>query len=335
MRNRVNNWLQRIWYQRASPPLLLSPLSQLFRHIVLKRRAWYGAHPGAARRLPVPVIVIGNLSVGGTGKTPLVIWMARLLAQTGYRPGIVSRGYGVRLRQPLLVTAEFDPAQAGDEPVLIAQKTACPVCAFPDRARAADVLLAAGCDLIVSDDGMQHYRMARDIEIALIDGDRRLGNGACLPGGPLREPAERLDSVDFVVCNGGQAQPGEFPMRVHGVTAVNLADETVFRPLTAFRGEKLLALAAIGNPQRFFNGLKESGLTFAAKALPDHHAFVASDVEQEDGMTVLMTEKDAVKCRKFNSTALWYVPVEAELPASFGVRILDRLKEITKVKQNG
>ncbi|QFY42522.1 tetraacyldisaccharide 4'-kinase [Candidatus Methylospira mobilis] len=335
MKNRLNNWLQRIWYQRTSPPVLLRPLSHLFRHIVLKRRAWYGAHPEAARRLPVPVIVIGNLSVGGTGKTPLVIWMARFLTQAGYRPGIVSRGYGVRLRQPLLVTAEFDPAQAGDEPVLIAQKTACPVSVFPDRARAADVLLAAGCDLIISDDGMQHYRMARDIEIALIDGDRRLGNGACLPGGPLREPVERLDSVDFVVCNGGQAQPGEYPMLVTGSTAVNLANETVTRPLAAFQGEKLLALAAIGNPQRFFNSLQETGLTFAAKVLPDHHAFVASDVEQENGITVLMTEKDAVKCRKFNSSALWYVPVEAELPIAFGDRVLDSLKKITKVKQNG
>jgi tetraacyldisaccharide 4'-kinase len=334
--NRLNpdNWLQRIWYQRTSPPLLLRALSHLFRHIVLLRRAWYNANPAACRRLPVPVIVVGNLTVGGTGKTPLVIWLARLLAEAGYRPGIVSRGYGVRLQEPLSVHTASDPAQAGDEPVLIAQKTGCPVCIFPDRVRAAGVLLAAGCDLIISDDGLQHYRMARDIEIALIDGDRRFGNGACLPGGPLREPVERLRSVDLVVCNGAQAQPGEYPMLLTGAIARNLADETVIRPLAEFREDKLLALAAIGNPQRFFTSLQRAGLKFATKAFPDHHAFVAGDVAFGDGITVLMTEKDAVKCRKFANSALWYVPVAAELPVAFGDRVLNLLKEITKVKKD-
>jgi tetraacyldisaccharide 4'-kinase len=335
MKNRLNNWLQRIWYQRTSPPVVLRPLSRLFRYIVRQRRAWYGANPAAACRLGVPVIVVGNLTVGGTGKTPLVIWLARFLTHAGYRPGIVSRGYGVCLQQPLLVTAGCDAAQAGDEPVLIAQKTACPVCVFPDRTRAGEVLLGAGCDLIISDDGMQHYRMARNIEIALIDGDRRFGNGACLPGGPLREPVERLESVDLIVCNGGQAQPDEYPMQLIGGMAVNLADETVTKPLTEFRGEKLLALAAIGNPQRFFNGLREMGLTFAAKALPDHHAFVAGDVASDDGVTILMTEKDAVKCRKFAHPAMWYVPVDAELPTGFGGKVLDRLKKLLKVEQDG
>jgi tetraacyldisaccharide 4'-kinase len=335
MKNRLNNWLQQIWYQRTSPPLLLRPLSHLFQHIALQRRAWYGANPAASRRLAVPVIVVGNLTVGGTGKTPLVIWLARFLTRAGYRPGIVSRGYGVPLQQPLLVSVGSDPAQAGDEPVLIAQKTNCPVCVFPDRIRAAEVLLAAGCDLIISDDGMQHYRMARDIEIAVIDGDRRFGNSACLPGGPLREPVERLYSVDLVVCNGGQALPGEYPMQLIGTMAVNLADETVTKPLAEFRGEKLLALAAIGNPQRFFQGLQEAGLTLATKALPDHHAYVAGDVAFDGSITVLMTEKDAVKCRKFAHSALWFVPVAAELPAAFGDKILNRLKEITKVKKDG
>jgi tetraacyldisaccharide 4'-kinase len=338
MKNRLNNWLQQIWYQRTSPPVLLRPLSFLFKHIVRLRRAWYGANPAASRRLSIPVIVVGNLSVGGTGKTPLVIWLARFLTQAGYRPGIVSRGYGVRLQQPLLVSRSSDPAQAGDEPVLIAQKTDCPVCVSPDRVRAAEILQGAGCDLIISDDGLQHYRMARDIEIALIDGDRRSGNGACLPGGPLREPPERLDSVDLVVCNGAQAQPGEYPMQLVGTMALNLADETRVKPLAAFRGEKLLAMAAIGNPQRFFKGLQQAGLTLATKALPDHHAFVASDVTFDDGsssITILMTEKDAVKCRKFANTAVWYVPVEAELPAAFGNKILNCLKEITTVKKDG
>lgn len=327
-RNIFNHWLQQTWYEGASPPVLLRPLSCIFQFAVRLRRAWYEANPKAVRHLPVPVIVVGNLTVGGTGKTPLVIWLAQFLAQSGYRPGIVSRGYGVKLQQPQLVTSCSDPAQAGDEPVLIARKTGCPVCIFPDRVRAAEVLLASsGCDVIISDDGLQHYRMGRDIEIAVIDGDRRFGNAMCLPGGPLREPLDRLSGVDLLVCNGGDAQPDEYLMQVQGALAVNLADETLIRPLALFQGENLLAVAAIGNPMRFFKALRKAGLAFVEKALPDHHAYTAADVASDEGVMVLMTEKDAVKCKKFATDKLWYVPVKAELPARFGEKILNLLNE--------
>lgn len=319
-------WLQRRWYE-DSAPLGLLPLSGLFRGAVAIRRMAYRLRWLPARRLPVPVVVVGNLTVGGTGKTPLTIWLAEFLRDAGWRPGVVSRGYGGRKQaRPLAVFADSDPVEAGDEPVLVARRTGCPVYVFPRRAEAGRALLAAAdCDILIADDGLQHYALARDVEIAVIDGERRFGNGFCLPAGPLREPVERLGEVDLTVCRGAAGE-GEYALSLACGEAVNLSDESLKKPLADFAGLKLRAVAGIGHPQRFFADLRAAGLDFEARAFPDHHRFSPGDLGPDDGAEVLMTEKDAVKCRGFANGRLWSVPLRARLPAAFGERLLQLLK---------
>ena len=318
-------WLQGRWYG-TSPPLSLVPAASLFRGIVALRRMAYRNGWKSSQRLPVPAIVVGNLSVGGTGKTPLTLWLVEFLQASGYKPGVISRGYGGRKQaKPLAVRADSDPAEAGDEPVLIARRAACPVYVFPRRAEAGKALLADNdCDVLIADDGLQHYALARDVEIAVIDGVRRFGNGQCLPAGPLREPVGRLAEVDLVVCRG-EPRPGEFEMALSCDSAVNLADKTLTRPLAEFSGLKLRAIAGIGHPQRFFADLKAAGLSFEERAFPDHHRFVPEDLGPDDDAWVLMTEKDAVKCRGFASGRLWAVPLRARLPPAFGEAVLQLL----------
>ena len=326
------DWLQSRWYDEK-PPLGLVPLSGLFRGIVALRRMAYRRGWKQARRLPVPVVVVGNLSVGGTGKTPLAIWLVEFLKASGYKPGVVSRGYGGRKQaKPLAVTADSDPAEAGDEPVLIARRTACPVYVFPRRFEAGRALLSDNdCDILIADDGLQHYALARDVEIAVVDGGRRFGNGQCLPAGPLREPAGRLAEVDLVVCRGAP-RPGEFGMALACGEAVNLADPSIKKPLADFIGVKLRAIAGIGHPQRFFAELRAAGLSFEERAFPDHHRFGPEDLGPDDGAQIVMTEKDAVKCRGFANGRLWAVPLRAQLPPAFGETVLQLLK---KVKPDG
>lgn len=325
--HRVSRWLQTEWYAKARPNPLLLPLEALYRQAVALRRRTYGEGGRRVERLAVPVIVVGNLSVGGTGKTPLTIWLAKLLKARGFRPGIVSRGYGGAVGgAPLAVTADTDPRKAGDEPVLIARRTGCPVSVFPKRAEAGRFLLAAGdCDLVIADDGLQHYALGRDIEIAVVDGARGFGNGHCLPAGPLREPPERLRSVDFVVYTG-EAPAAGYSMVLEGGEAVNLLDENLSRPLSGFAGGPLWAMAGIGNPERFFDHLRRHGLSFGSRAFPDHHAYRPEDLRFVGTTPLLMTEKDAVKCRSFAAHGHWYVPVQARLPAEFGERLLALLK---------
>lgn len=324
--------LQQRWYGQT-PPIGLVPLSGVFRGIVALRRLAYSKGWKSALRLPVPVIVVGNLTVGGTGKTPLTIWLVEFLKASGYKPGVVSRGYGGRRQAgPLAVTADTDPLEAGDEPVLIAKRTGCPVVVFPLRTEAGRALLAENdCDVLIADDGLQHYALARDVEIAVVDGARRFGNGYCLPAGPLREPVERLAEVDLVVCRG-EPQAGEIGMALGCDEAVNLADASLKKPLAAFMGLKLRAIAGIGNPQGFFAELKAAGLNFEQRAFPDHYRFSLEDMGPDDGAEVLMTEKDAVKCRGFATGRLWAVPLCAQLPAEFGETVLQLLK---KVKPDG
>ncbi|WJW76781.1 tetraacyldisaccharide 4'-kinase [Thiohalobacter sp. IOR34] len=320
--------LPELWYRRHPLLVLLLPLSLLYCGLVLLRRQAYRLGLLRTRRLAVPVIVVGNISVGGTGKTPLVAWLAERLAAAGYRPGLVARGYGGRARSwPQQVRPDSDPAAVGDEPVLLARLSGRPMAVGPDRVAAAEALLAhSDCDLIISDDGLQHYRLARDIEIAVIDGVRRLGNGLCLPAGPLREPPSRLQTVDFKVCNG-VAGPGEYAMRLSIRKARRLNDAADERPLAAFRGSPVHALAGIGHPQRFFEALRRQGLEIIPHSFPDHHAFQAADLAfAADGRPVLMTEKDAVKCQRLGLDNLWLVPLEVQLDARFEAELLERLE---------
>lgn len=315
-----------LWYRNSPLSLLLAPIGWLYCAAAIVRRGAYRLGIAHVGRVGAPVIVVGNISVGGTGKTPLVIWLARFLMSRGLRPGIVSRGYRGRAdKWPQQVRPDSDPVMVGDEPVLLAQATGCPVVADPDRLRAATSLLAhAQCDVLISDDGLQHLGLGRDVEIAVLDGVRRHGNGRCLPAGPLREPVSRLDSVDMVVANGGGIG-GEFHMRVRAGEARNLAEATLTRPLGTFKPGPVHAVCGIGSPERFFATLERAGLALIQHPFPDHHGFCAADIIFDDQLPVLMTEKDAVKCQRFADARHWRVPVETELPEAFGVRLLSLL----------
>ncbi len=325
--------LDHYWYSNNPLSVLLVPLSWLFCLVAVLRRIAYRTGLRKITRLPVPVIVVGNISVGGTGKTPLVAWLVEYLKQAGYAPAIVSRGYGGNApRWPQQVNAGSDPALVGDEAVLLARRSGCPMAVAPNRVAAArKVLESAACDIIISDDGLQHYALGRDIEIAVIDGARRFGNGYCLPAGPLREPQGRLNSVDLVVVNNGQAGQGQFSMRLRSGLIRNLCDESMMRQSAEFQGQVIHAVAGIGHPARFFDHLKSLGMTIIEHAFPDHHPFVAQDIQFGDNAPVIMTEKDAVKCRGFAGAQHWYLPVDAELDEDFGKQLLNLLA-LRKVK---
>ncbi|MGO4503454.1 MULTISPECIES: tetraacyldisaccharide 4'-kinase [unclassified Dyella] len=315
--------LQSAWYGGAPAPWWTGPLSWLYGAITALRRALYRAGILRSTRLTVPVIVIGNLSVGGTGKTPLTIALAEGLRERGYTPGVVSRGYGGTQKLPLLLDASAEPSQVGDEPCLI-RTSGVPVAVGRDRPAAAKLLIDAGCDIVIADDGLQHYALARDLEICVIDGVRRFGNGRLLPAGPLREPMSRLQQVDYRVCNGGAVAPGDIAMELRGGMARALVDDHA-QPLADFADQTVHAVAAIGNPARFFASLRAQGLQVIEHPFPDHHAFVPNDFPF-DGKPVLMTEKDAVKCRTFAQAHWWSVPVRAVLPKAFFDDIDARLR---------
>lgn len=318
--------LDSLWYGHSALAAVLAPLGWLYCAGMWLRAAAYRNGILASGRVGVPVIVVGNISVGGTGKTPLVVWIAQYLRSQGLRPGIVSRGYRGRAgKWPQQVRADSDPIAVGDEPVLLARATGCPVAADPDRLRGARTLAAhVECDVIISDDGLQHLRMGRDVEIAVVDGTRRHGNGRCLPAGPLREPVSRLDSVDLVVANG-LGLGDEFGMRLAATGAESLVESSLDRPLEGFCGRPVHAVCGIGAPERFFATLEGAGLSLIRHRFPDHHDFRAADIVFDDDLPVLMTEKDAVKCRRFADPRHWYVPIRAELPREFGVRLMSLL----------
>lgn len=328
MRNALAGALTRRWYAPRPAPLLI-PLGWAFGAAVRARRLAYRRGWLRTVRAGAPVIVIGNLSVGGGGKTPLVIWCARLLREHGYRPAVLTRGYGGRPgAQPLVVTADSDPDLAGDEPVLIAAQTGVPVYAHPDRVRAATVAVDAGADVLVCDDGLQHLRLARDIAVVVVDGRRRFGNGALLPAGPLREPASHLAQVaDLVVCKGGDARPGEIPMRYAEYRARPVGGGAAV-PLTRFAPGPVHAVAGIADPDAFFAALADSGIELLAHPFADHHRFVPADLAFDDALAVLMTAKDAVKCRRFTDSRLWCVSHAVVLPPSFSSALLSRLEEV-------
>ncbi|MFC4526469.1 tetraacyldisaccharide 4'-kinase [Dyella halodurans] len=315
--------LESAWYGPGRAPWWTAPLAVLYGVAMRWRRVLYRLGLLKQVRLPVPVVVIGNLSVGGTGKTPVTIAVAEVLRRRGYTPGVVSRGYGGSQVEPMLLDAAPDPARVGDEPCLIRASDVA-VAVGRDRPAAARLLLDAGCDVVIADDGLQHYALARDVEICVIDGVRRFGNGRLLPAGPLREPLSRLQQVDFRISNGGVLAPGDVPMQLQGGLVRALADDHV-KPLSDFAGQTVHAVAAIGHPQRFFASLRTQGITVVEHAFPDHHAFMAADLAFADGRAVLMTEKDAVKCRGFAQAHWWAVPVRAVLPPVFYDDLVARL----------
>lgn len=326
---RAGRWLDEIWYGRHPLGLALLPLAGLYRAGAWLRRRAYASGLFGVYRAPVPVVVVGNLTVGGTGKTPLVIWVAHKLREYGFRPGIIARGYRGRATSwPQQVRADADPQAVGDEAVVLARRTGMPVAVGPDRGDDIAALVRhAGIDIVVSDDGLQHYALARDIEIVVVDGVRRFGNGACLPAGPLREPAGRLAEVDLVVSNGIAAR-GEFSMRYVGRRLLRMDGSGEAALLEAFPHRNVHAVAGIGNPEGFFALLKRHGFQIETHVFPDHHPYRAEDLDFADHRPVLMTEKDAVKCEHFADDRMWFLPIEAELPEVFERRFKTLLKKV-------
>ena len=319
----MNSWLQKQWATFTMWHLLLLPLSWIF-FVAIHLRKWlYRIAWIKSARLSVPVIVVGNISVGGTGKTPMVIWLAEQLKNAGCTPGIISRGYGGTSQGIEAVFANSNPQLVGDEPVLIAKRTDCPVYVGANRLLAGSALLKANplCNVIISDDGLQHYALYRDIEIALVDSLRQFGNRCLLPAGPLRENVSRLQSVDAVVVCGDDekldlattAGIATFSMQLKGEMLISLADNKASKCASDFTDKNLVAIAGIGNPQRFFSQLTALGLQFEPIAFPDHYVFSVEDFAKFSGKTILMTEKDAVKCQKFLAADAWFLPVTATL----------------------
>lgn len=316
--------IERLWYKANPLSTLLRPLAGCLGAIAQRRRQNYLNAVANTQiwRPPVPVIVVGNISVGGTGKTPVVIALAEYLRQQGYTPGVVSRGYGGKPGNlPLMVSSQTSVEQSGDEALLIYLRTGLPVAIDPDRPRAAKHLLAnSDCDIIISDDGLQHYALFRDIELAVVDGQRGLGNGFCMPAGPLREKPARLESVDAVLVNGGgqhfpRTKQYDYELQVRDI--VQLAQGKCL-PLKEFpRGDTVHGVAGIGNPARFFATLRDLGFEIIEHAFSDHFRYKAKDLEFDDNRDILMTEKDAVKCRGFANTRHWYITVDAHLPGPF------------------
>ena len=327
MKAALERWLQQRWYGGYAPGYALRFLAGVYRLGSKSRAPWPPTDARGRPRLTVPVVVIGNFTAGGTGKTPLVIALAEHFKQRGYRPGIVSRGYGRVSRGSVRVGPRTPADQCGDEPKLMFERTGMPIVVDRDRLAAANALIADGCDLILSDDGLQHANLPRDIEIEVLDGERRYGNGLLIPAGPLREKPR---AVDLRVINGGQANAGEYGMRLCSGMA-SAIDGGERRELGSFAGSPIDAVAGIGNPARFFSALRELGLSIRAHPFPDHHRYRVEDFSGMAGPLV-MTEKDAVKCRGLGLSDAWMVPVQAELPADF-YRMLD--EKLDRVRHDG
>lgn len=316
----VHRWIQRTWYEGGKFYVALLPLAGLYWLIIELRRILYRIGVLRTRKASVPVIVVGNVTAGGTGKTPTVVWLAQALQECGFAPGIVSRGYGgSRSGASMRVDAESDPAVVGDEPVLIAMRTGCPVVVDEDRARAASMLVDDGADLVIADDGLQHYALHRDYEICVIDGSRGIGNGLLLPAGPMRETVARIEQVDQVLVNGRLDQDTSgMPTELQNAIEFELVaseicrlNGSLTRPIARFSGSTVHGVAAIGNPRRFFELLRRHGIQVIEHAFPDHATITASELDFADSFDILMTQKDAVKFGQRTPDRFWYVPVDA------------------------
>ncbi|MDI1310260.1 MAG: tetraacyldisaccharide 4'-kinase [Methylotenera sp.] len=337
----MNNWFQKQWSTYSLWHILLIPLSWIFLVVISVRKTLYKVGWLKSTGLSVPVIVVGNVTVGGTGKTPFVIWLAEQLQLAGYKPGIISRGYGGKSKLATPVFANSDPQLVGDEPVLISKRTTCPMFVGTNRVAAGQALLQENpqCNVIISDDGLQHYALWRNVEIALVNSNSRFGNQRLLPAGPLREKLTRLRLVDAIVDSGKGAafvntfkeakQTPIFNMSLQGELFESVDGSGAKQPVSYFADKKLVAIAGIGNPERFFDQLSDLGLQFERKPFADHHAFTKHDLMQFAGKTILMTEKDAVKCSAFTTNDSWCLPVAATISstnqASLAKLILQKL----------
>jgi len=336
MRAGIENWLVRHWYTSTPPPWYLRALEPLYR-VGFNRSQARGGRSKTRYRPVVPVVIVGNLTVGGAGKTPLVIRLCQLAVAMGLRPGIATTGYGREDKQILLVKAGDDAAVCGDEPVLLARRTGVPVVVSVDRLDAVKKLVEMDLDLIISDDGLQTAGLERDIELCVVDGGRGFGNGHLIPAGPLREPVERLATVDYVIANGawsgGEGIADVNAMHMDAYVVCSVDDEKMY-PVEEFVSMcstvSVNAVAGIGNPGRFFGLLEDLGIEADTKAFPDHHAYRRDDFASvQPGSAIIMTEKDAVKCRSFGLDNAWYIPVEARLPESFEETFKEHLARLT------
>ncbi|NVK21823.1 MAG: tetraacyldisaccharide 4'-kinase [Kangiellaceae bacterium] len=327
--SKSQQFFENLWYRPTVWWLwLLLPLQLLLRVIVWLRRKFYQWGIFKSYKPAVPVVVIGNINVGGTGKTPLAIYLIKLLSKQGLKVGLVTRGYGGEsAHYPLLMTEQVKPQECGDEPFLIYNHTAATIVVDPNRSRGAEKLAELGCDLVLCDDGLQHYKLQRDLEIVVIDGQRQFGNGWLMPFGPLREPVSRLNSADIQVVNGQSMQ-----LIAKSITQMN-DWQPVSLDTQAIIQKNCHAVAAIGNPQRFYSTLARLGFNFSQHSFPDHHQFTADDIErirQNQSLPIVMTEKDAVKCREFDVDDLYFLPVEAQLDKELEVQILHSIESITR-----
>jgi tetraacyldisaccharide 4'-kinase len=323
-------FMRKQWERVGWWHLVLIPLSWLFATLSILRRLAYQARLLKSAKLPVPVIVVGNISVGGTGKTPLVAWLAGRLQQHGYSPAIISRGYGGNGTSISPVFADSDPFRVGDEPLLLARHGSCPVWVGRERHAVGLALLQSlpECNVIISDDGLQHYKLQRDVEVVVVDAEYGFGNGLLLPAGPLREGKGRLKTVDAVISNGGGAFSGTYSMHLAGDTFRSVADPAMTATSLDFSGRRLAAIAGIGRPDRFFAKLSQMGLQCHEFAFPDHYAFQLQDLQSIQADVILMTEKDAVKCAAFAQKNWWYLPVRAEVDEALAVFVLNKLRNL-------
>jgi len=325
-------WLQKIWYPDKISfwSWLYMPFDILLGALIYLRRFIYQIGLIPSWQSPVPVVVVGNVTVGGTGKTPLVIWLAQQLKSKGYTPGIISRGYGGSALGVTAVDINADPKVVGDEPLLIARRSSCPVWVGKKRPAVIRALLAANpkCDVIISDDGLQHYAMKRDFEIVVVDGERYYGNCAMIPFGPMREPILRALEADALVINGEDADfwAGEYLMRLKGKDFYLLSDITKTAEAKDFEGLDVHAIAGIGNPARFFKHLRELNLSFSEHAFPDHYSYVTDDLKIAGADIIIMTEKDAVKCFEFAPNNVWVLPVDVEVISGLEDKIIEKIE---------
>ncbi len=308
----LNNLLDRIWYKNHPAYILLLPLSLIFGVVLSIRKLLYSSGIFKTKVASVPVIVVGNFTTGGTGKTPFVIWLVEFLKTKGLNPGVISRGYGVNSRSKVQqVCADSEPGSVGDEPVLIARRTGVPVAVSADKYQGAMLLIEnEQCDVLICDDGLQHLSLGRDLEIAIIDGDRKFGNKYLLPAGPLREPLSRMSSVDIIISKG-TALDNAWQMNYEYGDPVSLLDDKNTMQIESLKDRQIHVVSGIANPGRLHEYLKNMGIRFECHIFPDHFDFSSHDLNFADNLPIVMTEKDAVKCIKFANPNMWYLPIQA------------------------